>query len=191
LLGAAVLLPVRIVVSKGSGWLSVSARTLFLVIGMLASFCGLGGICFDDPRLVQWLDVVDLIFILHAGALDTGWQRIRPVLVPGLVLPRDTCGSLKARDWGKSYPTKMMALLSEPAVHAIMRLARSTPPLLSFAVCAGVSYLLGSFFGPEVVKINDLGVWNRLFMLVDKACAVFRQCDCFRCQTLHSPPPWL
>lgn len=86
LLGAAVLLLVSIVASKASGRLGVPALALFLVIGMLAGSDGPGGIYFDDPLLAQWLGVVALVFILYAGGLDTDWERIRPVLAPGLAL---------------------------------------------------------------------------------------------------------
>jgi cell volume regulation protein A len=53
---------------------------------MLAGSDGPGGIHFDDPRLVQSVGVIALIYILFAGGMDTNWQSIRPVLWQGLSL---------------------------------------------------------------------------------------------------------
>ena len=86
LLGASVLLLLSILASKASNRFGVPALLLFLVIGMLAGSEGPGGIYFDDPSLAQSLGVVALAFILFSGGLDTNWQSVRPVLVPGVLL---------------------------------------------------------------------------------------------------------
>jgi cell volume regulation protein A len=82
----ALLLGLSILASQLSLRLSVPALLLFLGIGMLAGSDGPGGIYFDDARLSQMLGVVALTFILFSGGLDTHWQSIRPVLVPGISL---------------------------------------------------------------------------------------------------------
>lgn len=82
----ALLLGLSIVSSQISLRLSVPALLLFLLIGMLAGSDGPGGIYYDDARLSQTLGVVALAFILFSGGLDTHWQSIRPVLLPGISL---------------------------------------------------------------------------------------------------------
>jgi len=82
----ALLLGLSIVSSQISLRLSVPALLLFLLIGMLAGSDGPGQIYFDDAQLSQTLGVVALAFILFSGGLDTHWQSIRPVLLPGISL---------------------------------------------------------------------------------------------------------
>jgi potassium/hydrogen antiporter len=83
---AAMLLIVSIFASKASNRTGVPALLIFLAIGMLTGSDGLGNIQFDNPALTQSVGVVALIFILFSGGLDSDWQRIRPVLAPGLAL---------------------------------------------------------------------------------------------------------
>jgi cell volume regulation protein A len=86
LLIAALLLVLSLIASAASNRLGIPALVLFLLIGMLAGSDGPGGIAFDNAWVAQFVGVVALLYILFSGGLDTDWQRIRPVLGPGLVL---------------------------------------------------------------------------------------------------------
>ncbi len=86
LLWVAVLIFVSVVASKLSDKFAVPALLLFLVIGMLAGSEGLGGIYFDDAQLAKSIGIVALIFIIFCGGLDTSWQEIRPIMLPGAIL---------------------------------------------------------------------------------------------------------
>lgn len=86
LLIAGVLLLCAVVASKASSRLGIPALLLFLGLGMLAGSDGPGGIALDDYELVRSLGVVALAFILFGGGLDTNWDDVRPVLVPGIAL---------------------------------------------------------------------------------------------------------
>lgn len=86
LLIAALLLVLSIIASTVSNQVGIPALVLFLLIGMLAGSDGPGGIAFSDAWIAQFVGVVALLYILFSGGLDTDWQRIRPVLGPGLIL---------------------------------------------------------------------------------------------------------
>lgn len=86
LLVGSILLFVSVVVGKTSYKFGVPTLLLFLGIGMLAGFDGIGGIWFDDPRMAQFIGVVSLNFILFSGGLDTNWESVKPILREGLVL---------------------------------------------------------------------------------------------------------
>lgn len=86
LLIAALLLVLSLIASTASNRLGIPALVLFLFVGMLAGSDGPGGIAFDNAWVAQFVGVVALLYILFSGGLDTDWQRIRPVLGPGLVL---------------------------------------------------------------------------------------------------------
>jgi cell volume regulation protein A len=86
LAAAALLVLVGVAASKLSARLGVPSLVLFLAIGMLAGSDGVGGIHFDDHELAQSVGIVALAFILFSGGLDTHWQDVRPVLVPGALL---------------------------------------------------------------------------------------------------------
>jgi cell volume regulation protein A len=86
ILTVALLLLLSVGAAYASGRFGVPALVLFLAIGMLAGVGGPGGIEFTSASLAQSVGVVALLFILYSGGLDTSWPRIRPVLVPGLVL---------------------------------------------------------------------------------------------------------
>lgn len=86
LLIVAVLLIISTSATRFSSRLGVPALALFLAIGMFAGSEGVGGIAFDNPWQAQTVGIIALVFILFSGGLDTDWQRIRPVLTPGLAL---------------------------------------------------------------------------------------------------------
>jgi cell volume regulation protein A len=82
----ALLLLAGVLAGKVSGRFGIPALLLFLVIGMLAGSDGPGGIAFDDADLTLQAGSVALAFILFSGGLDTRWQLVRPVLLPGISL---------------------------------------------------------------------------------------------------------
>jgi len=86
LIYASLLLIVAVVASKESSSLGIPSLLFFIVIGALAGSEGPGDIAFWDPPLAQKIGTIALAFILFSGGLDTSWQSIRPVLVPGLGL---------------------------------------------------------------------------------------------------------
>ncbi len=86
LVATAVVLLAAIVASKAADRLGIPALLLFLGLGMLAGSEGIGGIEFDYPHLAQSVGVVALVFILFSAGLETEWERIRPVLAPGISL---------------------------------------------------------------------------------------------------------
>lgn len=86
ILAVALLLVLSVAAAYASGRFGVPALVIFLALGMLAGSDGPGGIFFDNAELAQAVGVTALLFILYAGGLETNWERIRPVLAPGLVL---------------------------------------------------------------------------------------------------------
>jgi potassium/hydrogen antiporter len=82
----AALLILSILASKLSVQMGVPALVLFIAIGMAIGSEGFGGIAFDDPALTQSIGVTALVFILFSGGLDTGWEKVRPILKEGLLL---------------------------------------------------------------------------------------------------------
>lgn len=53
---------------------------------MIAGSEGPGGIYFDDAQIAQSIGIISLVLILFSGGLDTKWKKVRPVLVPSLIL---------------------------------------------------------------------------------------------------------
>ncbi|MEO7801537.1 MAG: potassium/proton antiporter [Ginsengibacter sp.] len=86
LLIGSILLIASIFTSKTSNKFGIPTLLLFIVIGMLAGSEGIGGIYFDDPRLVQFFGVIALNFILFSGGLDTKFESIKPILWRGVSL---------------------------------------------------------------------------------------------------------
>lgn len=86
LLVGSILLFVSVVAGKTSYKFGVPTLLLFLAIGMLAGYDGIGGIWFDDPKMAQFIGIVSLNFILFSGGLDTNWESVRPILREGMVL---------------------------------------------------------------------------------------------------------
>lgn len=86
LLIAALLLLLSIFSSKLSLKYGIPALLIFLGIGMIAGSDGLSIIDFADYQLAQSLGIVALIYILFSGGLDTKWTKVRPIVLPGILL---------------------------------------------------------------------------------------------------------
>lgn len=86
LIGVSILVLISVLVSKISDRFGVPALLLFLILGMLTGSEGLGGICFDDPALAQFIGIIALVLILFSGGLSTEWNEVRPVFKEGLLL---------------------------------------------------------------------------------------------------------
>ncbi len=84
--GASVLLLVSIFAGKAASRLRVPALLIFLLVGMFAGSEGPGGIEFEDPWSAQLLGVLALAFIIFSGGLHSSWNRVAPVLKPGVSL---------------------------------------------------------------------------------------------------------
>lgn len=86
MLTAAILLLISIFSSKLSLRYGIPALLIFLGIGMIVGSDGLGIVYFSDYQLAQYLGIVALIYILFSGGLDTKWRKVRPIVVPGILL---------------------------------------------------------------------------------------------------------
>lgn len=47
---------------------------------------GLNVVYFDNYQLAQSLGIIALIYILFSGGLDTKWNKVRPIVLPGILL---------------------------------------------------------------------------------------------------------
>jgi cell volume regulation protein A len=86
LLIAALLLLISIFSSKLSLKYGIPALLIFLGIGMIVGSDGLSIVDFADYQLAQSLGIVALIYILFSGGLDTKWAKVRPIVLPGILL---------------------------------------------------------------------------------------------------------
>lgn len=86
LLTAAILLLLSIFASKLSLKYGIPSLLIFLGIGMLFGSDGLSVVDFADYQLAQSLGIVALIYILFSGGLDTKWTKVRPIILPGILL---------------------------------------------------------------------------------------------------------
>lgn len=86
LLIAALLLLLSIFSSKLSLKYGIPALLIFLGIGMLFGSDGLEIIHFADYQLAQSLGIIALIYILFSGGLDTKWELVKPIVLPGILL---------------------------------------------------------------------------------------------------------
>ena len=59
---------------------------IFLGIGMIVGSDGLNIVHFEDYHLAQYLGIIALIYILFSGGLDTKWRKVRPIVLPGILL---------------------------------------------------------------------------------------------------------
>jgi cell volume regulation protein A len=80
------LLIASVILSKGASRFGIPALSVFLFIGVLVGKEGPGGFAFTNYALAQTLGILALIFILHAGGLDTALDDVRPVWASALVL---------------------------------------------------------------------------------------------------------
>lgn len=85
LLIGSILLFVSIIVGKTGYRFGVPALLLFLVVGMLFGSDGLG-LQFHNAKEAQFIGMVALSIILFSGGMDTKFNEIKPILVPGIVL---------------------------------------------------------------------------------------------------------
>ena len=81
-----ILVFLSIIASKVSNELGVPVLLIFLGISMLAGEDGIGGIQFDNAYAAQVLGSITLSVILFSGGLETNYEKIKPVLIPGLIL---------------------------------------------------------------------------------------------------------
>jgi len=86
LLVGSILLFISLFAGKTSARFGVPVLILFLAIGMLAGFEGIGGIYFDNPKTAQFIGIIALNFILFSGGMDTDWDTVRPVIWKGVSL---------------------------------------------------------------------------------------------------------
>lgn len=47
---------------------------------------GLNLVYFEDFQLAQYLGIIALIYILFSGGLDTKWEKVKPIALPGILL---------------------------------------------------------------------------------------------------------
>jgi cell volume regulation protein A len=59
---------------------------LFISIGMLAGEDGIGKISFDNPHTAQFIGMVALAIILFSGGMNSKYEEIKPVMLPGILL---------------------------------------------------------------------------------------------------------
>jgi cell volume regulation protein A len=86
ILVAAALLAAGIAASLVASRVRLPGLLLFLGLGMVLGTDGLGWIDFNDYELARTIGVVALSLILFEGGLTAGWEEIRPVLRPSLLL---------------------------------------------------------------------------------------------------------
>lgn len=77
---------ISVYASKLSMKYGIPALLIFLAIGMIFGSDGLEVVHFDDYQLAQSLGIIALIYILFSGGLDTKWSKVRPIVVPGILL---------------------------------------------------------------------------------------------------------
>src|SRR6187431_3071178 len=86
ILVAAALLAAGIAASLVASRVRLPGLLLFLGVGMALGTDGLGWIDFNDYELARTIGVVALALILFEGGLTAGFEEIRPVLRPSLLL---------------------------------------------------------------------------------------------------------
>jgi cell volume regulation protein A len=86
ILVAAALLAAGIAASLLASRVRLPGLLLFLALGMAIGSDGLGWIHFDDYELARTIGIVALALILFEGGMTAGFDEIRPVLRPSLLL---------------------------------------------------------------------------------------------------------
>ena len=84
LLIGSILLFISIIVGKTGYRFGVPALLLFLVVGMIFGSDGFG-LQFHNAKEAQFIGMVASV-ILFSGGMDTKFNEIKPILVPGIVL---------------------------------------------------------------------------------------------------------
>jgi len=80
------LLATGVAASLGAARVRLPALVVFLGIGMAIGTDGLGWIDFNDYGLARSIGTVALVLILYEGGIDTGFEKIRPVLRSAVLL---------------------------------------------------------------------------------------------------------
>ena len=80
------LLFLSIIASKTGYKFGVPVLLLFLGVGMLAGSDGIGGINYSNSHFTQFVGMLALSIILFSGGMDTKYEEIKPVAVPGVIL---------------------------------------------------------------------------------------------------------
>ncbi len=80
------LLTAGLIASLFAGRIRLPGLVLFLGLGMLLGSDGLDWIDFEDYHLAETIGVIALSLILFEGGLTAGFDEIRPVLRPALLL---------------------------------------------------------------------------------------------------------
>ncbi|MCL2156380.1 MAG: potassium/proton antiporter [Leptospirales bacterium] len=86
LLVGSLLLFLSIVAGKTGYRFGVPVLLLFLIVGMLAGSDGIGGIKFSNYHITQLIGMIALAIILFSGGVDTKYDDIKPMAVPGIIL---------------------------------------------------------------------------------------------------------
>ncbi|MDD4777434.1 MAG: potassium/proton antiporter [Fermentimonas sp.] len=85
LLVGSVLFFISMLVGKAGSKFGVPVLLLFLIIGMVFGTDGFG-LQFENVQVAQTISSICLCIILFSGGLDTKFQEIKPIIVPGIVL---------------------------------------------------------------------------------------------------------
>jgi cell volume regulation protein A len=80
------LLAVSILTSRATERFSVPVALIFLLIGVLAGWEGIGGIDFENYRFAFRLGAIALVLILFDGGLNTPLAQVRQHLLPAGIL---------------------------------------------------------------------------------------------------------
>ncbi len=86
ILVAGALLTVALLASLVADRVKVPGLVLLLGLGMLVGSDGAGWIAFDDYELARTIGIIALALILFEGGLAAGFEEIRPVLRPAILL---------------------------------------------------------------------------------------------------------
>ena len=85
LLFASVIIFISIFVSKAGSKFGIPTLLLFQLVGMAFGSDGLG-IQFNSMESAQALGIVALNIILFSGGMDTKYSKIKPIILPGILL---------------------------------------------------------------------------------------------------------
>ena len=85
LLFASVIIFISIFVSKAGSKFGIPTLLLFLLVGMAFGSDGLG-IQFNSMESAQAFGIVALNIILFSGGMDTKYSKIKPIILPGILL---------------------------------------------------------------------------------------------------------